>query len=218
MTYPGFGCCGATSHKFGCCGATSREFGCCGCSGATSREFGCCGATSRKFGFGGATSRKFSCCGTTSREFGFDGATSREFCSGGYPLGGGSPSRATPMFFRRQARSSQKLPEVSRLCCCPADTVRRPVLYIPGQCLEVRHGHVARGILAEVVIVGRLDGRHRLWWRRRRRGGRERGRGVEVAWLCAVWCVCCAGAVDGASTFLAGTNCVTNTVTKSSKN
>ena len=208
MAYHKFGCCGATSHEFGCCGATSHEFGCCGCSGATSREFDCCGATSREF----------SCCGTTSREFSFDGATSREFGSGGHLLGGGSPSRATPMFFRRRARSSQNLPEVSRLRCRPANTVKRPVLYIPGQCLEVRHGHVAWGILAEVVIVGRLDGRHRLWRRRRRRGGREGGRELEVAWLCAVWCVCCAWAVDGASTFLAGTNCVTNTVTKSSKN
>ena len=33
-----------------------------------------------------------------------------------------------------------------------ADTARRPVLYVPGQCLKVKHGHVARGILVVVVI------------------------------------------------------------------
>ena len=33
-----------------------------------------------------------------------------------------------------------------------ADTARRPVLYVPDQCLKVRHGHVARGILVVVVI------------------------------------------------------------------
>jgi hypothetical protein len=32
-----------------------------------------------------------------------------------------------------------------------ADTARHPVLYVPGQCLKVRHGHVARGILVFVV-------------------------------------------------------------------
>ena len=33
-----------------------------------------------------------------------------------------------------------------------ADTARRLVLYFPGQCLKVRHGHVARGILVVVVV------------------------------------------------------------------
>jgi len=32
------------------------------------------------------------------------------------------------------------------------DMARRPVLYVPGQCLKVRHGHVARGILVVVVV------------------------------------------------------------------
>jgi hypothetical protein len=33
-----------------------------------------------------------------------------------------------------------------------ADTARHPVLYVPGQSLKVRHGHVARGILVVVII------------------------------------------------------------------
>ena len=33
-----------------------------------------------------------------------------------------------------------------------ANTARRPVLYVPGQCLKVRHGHVARGINVVVVV------------------------------------------------------------------
>jgi hypothetical protein len=33
-----------------------------------------------------------------------------------------------------------------------ADMARRPFLYVPDQCLKVRHGHVARGILVVVVI------------------------------------------------------------------
>jgi len=32
------------------------------------------------------------------------------------------------------------------------DMARCPVLYVPGQCLKVRHGHVAWGILVEVVV------------------------------------------------------------------
>jgi hypothetical protein len=44
--------------------------------------------------------------------------------------------------------------EVPCLPRCRAVTVRRPVLYVPRQCLEVRHRHVARVILVEVV--GRL--------------------------------------------------------------
>ena len=65
------------------------------------------------------------------------------------------------------------LTEVSRLRRRGADTARRPVLDVPGQCLKVRHGHDARGILAEVVVVGRLAGRHghHLWRWRRRWGG-----------------------------------------------
>ena len=37
-------------------------------------------------------------------------------------------------------------------CRQRADTARCPVLYVSGQCLKVRHGHVAWGILVEVVI------------------------------------------------------------------
>ena len=67
-----------------------------------------------------------------------------------------------------------------------ADMARRPVLCVPGQCLKVRHGHVAWGILVEVVI-GCLAGGHRLWPRRRggRGGGRECVRELEV-----LGCVC----------------------------
>ena len=43
--------------------------------------------------------------------------------------------------------------EVPRLCRRRADTARRPVLDVPGQCLENRHGHVARGTLVEVVYL-----------------------------------------------------------------
>jgi len=35
------------------------------------------------------------------------------------------------------------------------------ILDVPGQCLKVRHEHVARGILYEVIIRG-LTGRHRF--------------------------------------------------------
>jgi hypothetical protein len=66
-----------------------------------------------------------------------------------------------------------------------ADTARRTVLYVPGQCLKVRHGHVAWGILVEVVI-GCLAGGHRLWWWRQ--GGREGG-SVGGSWRCVVVCV-----------------------------
>jgi hypothetical protein len=48
-------------------------------------------------------------------------------------------------------------------------------LYVPGQCLEVKHGHVARGILVEVIVVGHLAGG--LGRRRRRRGGGGGGAG-----------------------------------------
>ncbi len=49
-----------------------------------------------------------------------------------------------PCFFDDEHARSKKLTEVPRLRRHRADTVRHPVLYVPGQCLEVRHGHVAR--------------------------------------------------------------------------
>ena len=55
-----------------------------------------------------------------------------------------------------------------------------PSLYVPGQCLEVRHGHVAPVILVEVLVVGRLADGHRLRQRWRRRGGGEGGGGREL--------------------------------------
>jgi hypothetical protein len=72
----------------------------------------------------------------------------------------GGPLEQLPGFFDDENARPEKLTEVPRLRCRCADTVRRPVLDVPGQCLEVRHGHVARGKLID-VIVGRLAGRHR---------------------------------------------------------
>ena len=72
-------------------------------------------------------------------------------------------------------------------CRWRVDTARRPFLYVPGQCLKVRHGHVAWGIFVEVV-VGYLAGGHRLWRQRQGAGGtgKEEGvwEGVGGAWLC----------------------------------
>jgi hypothetical protein len=74
----------------------------------------------------------------------------------------GVPLEQLPYFSDDKRARPEKLPEVP----CPrrhrADTVRCPVLDVPGQCLEIRHGHVARGILVEVVIVGGLTGGHRF--------------------------------------------------------
>ena len=64
-------------------------------------------------------------------------------------------------------------------CRRRADTARRPVLYVPGQCLKVRHGHVAWGILVEVVVRC-LAGGHCLW-RRRGEGG-----SCVLCWACEV--------------------------------
>ena len=89
-----------------------------------------------------------------------------------------SPRRGSPSD-EKHARS-KKLTEVPRLRCCHAATARCPVLYVPGQCLEVRHGHVARGIRVE-VILGRLADGHRLW---RQQGGG--GVGGSWRWLCAM--------------------------------
>ena len=86
----------------------------------------------------------------------------------------GVPLEQLPCFFDYEHARSEKLTEVPRLRRCRANTARRPVLDDPGQCLEVRHGHVARGILAVVVVVGRLAGGHgHCLGRRRRGGGRE---------------------------------------------
>ena len=55
---------------------------------------------------------------------------------------------------------SQKIPKSTVSPSSPRDTARHPVLDVPGQCLKVRHGHVAQGILCEVVMVGGLTGGH----------------------------------------------------------
>jgi hypothetical protein len=87
----------------------------------------------------------------------------------------GVPLEQLPYFFDNEHAHPEKFPEVPRLRRRRADTVRRPVLYVPGQCLEVKHGHVARGILVEVIVVGHLAGG--LGRRRRRRGGGGGGAG-----------------------------------------
>jgi hypothetical protein len=93
----------------------------------------------------------------------------------------GVPLQATPMFFNVEHARPEKLKEVPRLRRCRADMTRtrRPVLDVQGQCLEVRHEHVARGILVDVPI-GHLTCGHHLWrwqWRggRGREGRREGG-------------------------------------------
>jgi hypothetical protein len=98
----------------------------------------------------------------------------------------GVPLEQLTYFFDNKHARPEKLPEVLCLRRCRADTVRRPVLYVPGQCLKVRHGHVARGILL-VVVVGHLAGGHghRLWRRRRRWGGGREGVGNGCV-LCGV--------------------------------
>ena len=48
------------------------------------------------------------------------------------------------------AIAAAAMPRSPRWRC--ADMTRRPVLYGPGQCLKVRHGHVARGILVVVIV------------------------------------------------------------------
>ncbi len=65
----------------------------------------------------------------------------------------GVPLEQLPCFFDDEHDRPKKLTEVPHLRRRCADTARRPVLDVPGQCLKVRHGHVARGILAEVVVV-----------------------------------------------------------------
>ncbi len=66
----------------------------------------------------------------------------------------GVPLEQLPYFFDGEHARPEKLPEVSHLRRRLADMVRRPVLYVPGQCLKVRHGHVARGILLVIVVIG----------------------------------------------------------------
>jgi len=86
----------------------------------------------------------------------------------------GVPLEQLPWFFDDEHTRPKKLTEVPRLCRRRANTARHPVLDVPGKCLEVRHGHVAWGILAEVVVVGHLAGGHghRLWrWRQGGEGG-----------------------------------------------
>ena len=98
----------------------------------------------------------------------------------------GVPLEQLPCFFDDEQARSEKLTEVPRLRRRRADTARRPVLDVPGQCLEVRHGHVARGILAEVIVAGHLAGGHgHCLWRRRRRGG-EGGWELEMIVCCVV--------------------------------
>ncbi len=61
--------------------------------------------------------------------------------------------------------------------------MRGPALDVPGLCLKVRHGHVARGILCVVVVVGGLAGGHRFGGGGGRgggEGGREGGGGREL--------------------------------------
>ena len=88
----------------------------------------------------------------------------------------GGPLEQLPGFFDNKNARPKKLTEVPRLRRRRADTVRHPVLDVPGQCLEVRHGHVARGILID-VIVGRLAGGHRSFVAAAvGGGGREGGR------------------------------------------
>jgi hypothetical protein len=65
----------------------------------------------------------------------------------------GVPLEQLPCFFDDEHARPEKLTEVPRLRRRRADTARHPVLDVSCQCLEVRHGHVARGILAEVVVV-----------------------------------------------------------------
>jgi hypothetical protein len=73
----------------------------------------------------------------------------------------GVPLKQLPGFLDNEHARPEKVMEVSCLRCHRTDTVRRPVLDVPGQCLEIRHGHVARGILIE-VLVGCLAGGHPL--------------------------------------------------------
>jgi hypothetical protein len=81
--------------------------------------------------------------------------------------------------------------DISIVFPCP---VRRPVLYVPGQCLEVRHGYVARAYwlklscldasLADIIYGGDGGGRGGWidgWREGGREGGRERG---SWRWLC----------------------------------
>ena len=51
----------------------------------------------------------------------------------------GVPLEQLPCFFDNEHAHPKKLMEVPRLRRCRFDTVRRPVLDVPGQCLEVRH-------------------------------------------------------------------------------
>ena len=95
----------------------------------------------------------------------------------------GVPLEQPPCFFDDKHARPEKLTEVPRLRSRRADTARRSVLDVPGQCLKVRHGHVTRGILAEVVVVGCLTGGHGHCC-----GGGVGGAGGGGRELCAVWC------------------------------
>jgi hypothetical protein len=99
------------------------------------------------------------------------------------------PLKQLPGFFNDEHTGPKKLPEVPCHCRRRANMARPPVLDVPGQCLEVRHGHVhvTRNILID-FFVGRLAGGHhflRWWWRG---GGREEGgrEGVGGEFLCYV--------------------------------
>ncbi len=97
------------------------------------------------------------------------------------------PLDQLPSYFNDVYRSSEKLTKMPLLRGRRADTMRRPVLYVPGQCLEVRRD-MAQGMILFFVLVGRLDGGHCLWrWRRQRgEGGREGG--LEMGGCVVVWC------------------------------
>ena len=72
----------------------------------------------------------------------------------------GVPVKQLPYSFNDEHARREKFPKVPRLRHRRADTARHPVLDVPGQCLKIRHGHVARSILCEVVVVGGLTGGH----------------------------------------------------------
>ncbi len=104
----------------------------------------------------------------------------------------GAPLEQLPCYFDNENTCPKKLTEVQSLRCCRANMARRPVLDVPGQCLEVRHGHVVRDILAD-VIVGCLTGGHHFGWRQWRGWSpppppAPRREGVGGKLLCVVCC------------------------------
>jgi hypothetical protein len=104
----------------------------------------------------------------------------------------GFPLDQLPHYFYDVYGSSEKLPEVPRLRRRRADRARRPVLYVPGQCLKFGCD-MAQGMIL-LFVIGRLDGGHRLCRRRRRQRQRRRGRrgegGRELEVGVCVLCMC----------------------------